>query len=188
MDLAAVRGTSPWRHTQAFLDLQHLVHYDASLHAFFILRNGRMVPCGWIVELVLFLNGTPFTSEEEISAPATSPEMAKPVPTTDAEPEPAMIRAPATRTEPRIIPEPEPDVTSDQVCEPATSLVPVEFEGMTWSPTPSTSAEEKALIDWESVCIQPVPFSRTEPITSSSPELSEFEILPCLPLPPPLPV
>ncbi len=44
---------------------------------------------------------------------------------------------------------------SDQVRELATSPVPVgllvEYEGMSWSTTPSTTAEESALIVWKSV-------------------------------------
>lgn len=55
----------------------------------------------------------------------------------------------ASWTEQRIIPDTEPDGSSDQVCKLATSPVPVdllvESEGMLWSLTPSTVAGESPL-------------------------------------------
>ncbi|ROI15817.1 hypothetical protein DPX16_21324 [Anabarilius grahami] len=78
---------------------------------------------------------------------------------------------------------------SDQVHELATSPVPlgllVEFEGMSWSPTPLTAADEMP-IDFESECILPISVSCTEPVSVISTEIVEFEFLPCLLLTPPL--
>lgn len=123
------RGT----HTQAFLYLQHLVHYDdICQHVYF--RAGlnektrtylpRDEPLGSFeyVEWELLHHGSPFTickskEESRLPASATCPTTAKPVPTTDAEMDSATVKVPASWTEQRIIPEPEPDGSSDQVCE-----------------------------------------------------------------------
>lgn len=69
---------------------------------------------------------------------------AMPEPKADHEPEPAAVEEPEPKPESQIAPELEP-TASDQVREPATSRVPVdllvEYEGMMWSPTPSTAAD-----------------------------------------------
>lgn len=66
-----------------------------------------------------------------------------PEPTTD-EPK----QEPEATQEPQISPEP-----------PWINNLPgllVDCEGMLWSPTPSTMADDEALIDWESECFLPV--------------------------------
>lgn len=105
---------------------------------------------GW----VLVHNGlpllpcSPFTimeSKEKNSALAavTTSVSEQPEPTTDAELEPAKITA-LTRTEPYIVP--EPDISFNQVCEPATTSVTkgllVVYEGVKCSPAPSTTADK----------------------------------------------
>lgn len=81
------------------------------------------------------------------------------------------------------------DSSSDQVCELATSPVPVDllvkFEGMSWSLTPSTMAGESLHINLESECILPVSVSCTEPLPAHSTDILECEFPPCLPLPSP---
>ncbi len=68
-------------------------------------------------------------------------------------------------------PEPKP-TTSDQVCELATLLVPVgllvKHEGLSWSPNPSTTADDGALIDWNSECFLPVSFPCTKSVSHST--------------------
>ncbi|XP_048041417.1 uncharacterized protein LOC125265325 [Megalobrama amblycephala] len=95
------------------------------------------------VDWVLLRNGCPFTiceKEDDDSAPSTTTS-----PVTD-QPEPTL------KPEANVVPECEPEESSVEVCEPATTSVPkgilVEFEGMKWSPSPSTAAEEDSLIDW----------------------------------------
>jgi len=93
--------------------------------------------------------------------------------------------------EPSIVLKPEPEETFDQVRELATSPVPlgllVKSEGLKWSPNTSTAADGD-LIDFESDCIQPVLFPCIVPISPACNDLLEIVFLPCLPLPPPLPV
>lgn len=128
---------------------------------------------------------------KRLPAAATTTAMDEP----ESESEPTTISAPVREeTVPRIILEPEPEDTSDQVCELATSSVPegilMEFEGTKWSPIPSTVAEEDLLIllmDWEWVypaCL--VTLHWTCHITQH--ELLESVFPPCLPIPPPLSV
>lgn len=121
-------------------------------------------------------------------ATATTPATDKPEPTTDVqESKPAAIPVPERMPEREIVLEPEPEETSDKVCEPASSSVPegILVEGMEWSPTLSTAAEEELLIDFASECATPVSLC-TEPMLSPSTMLSMSVFSPCLPLPPPL--
>lgn len=73
-------------------------------------------------------------------ATATNPEMPEPT----ADHESAAVEEPEPKPEPQIAPELESTVP-DQSREPATSRVPVdllmEYEGMMWSPIPSTAAD-----------------------------------------------
>ncbi|ROL27920.1 hypothetical protein DPX16_11050 [Anabarilius grahami] len=96
----------------------------------------------------------------------------------DGEPKPASMYEPDKRTEPTIAPEPEPHSESDQVCEPATSSVPVgllvEYEGMEESPAHTPIVETPSLV---SPLVLP---------SSKSPVFPR--IPPSLPLPPPLPI
>lgn len=124
------------------------------------------------MEWVLLHNGSPFTiceSEEEVRAPATTtnPMTATPEPTANHGPEAVTIRGPRATDRPETKP-----TTSDQVCEPATSLVPVgllvKHEGMLSSPTPSTMADDGALIDWKSEYFLPVSFPCTKSVSPST--------------------
>lgn len=112
---------------------------------------------------VLLHNSSPFTicKREEFNPPAmhtapaasaaTFPANVKPEPTTDKEPEPTTMSAPELMPEPNIVPEPEPSENSDQVRELATSSLPLEvlmeYEGMKWSPVPSTKVPSAPLIN-----------------------------------------
>lgn len=62
----------------------------------------------------------------------------KPEPTTDTEPELAMMPVPLSMPEPTTVPEPKPENLSDQVCEPASLFIAVvmlvEYEGVEPSP------------------------------------------------------
>lgn len=62
---------------------------------------------------------------------------------------------PELKSEANVVTECKPEESSDEVCEPATTSVPegilVEFEGMKWSPSPSTVAEGNSLIYWVTV-------------------------------------
>ncbi|KAL0181961.1 hypothetical protein M9458_021336, partial [Cirrhinus mrigala] len=85
-----------------------------------------------------------------IQSPASSlphPMEHLPEPTADKEPEPAMMLVPETTPEPIIAPEPEHNGNSDQVCEPATSSVPVgvlvQLERMEWGPADIPVAESE---------------------------------------------
>ncbi len=185
-------------HTRDFLDLACLKHFpDRSLGIFYITslseRCKARLPANGpeenFVEWVLERNGLYFSicpTEEVISSPTHEPETSQPSsrctellpePTADGEPEPAA-------TEPIIATEPEPQASSDQVREPATSSVPegvlVVIEGLEGSPahTPATEGElqlvsgnhieelmdifERDLIDW---------FGEVLPSAPVSPEL-----------------
>lgn len=95
---------------------------------------------------------------------------------------------------PYIAPEPEP---SDQVHELATSSVNegilVEYEGMEWSPVPSTNADISVLNSAPLILFEmstmPVSLPCTEPVLSPNTVLlMSLMFLLCLQLSPPLPV
>lgn len=90
---------------------------------------------------------TPAVHNAPVASTATRPTDVKPEPTADTEPKPTTMSAPEVIPELKIIPETEPDNKSDQV--PATVSLPVdilvEYEGMEWSPVPSTVADVSAL-------------------------------------------
>lgn len=121
-------------------------------------------------------------------ATATTPATDMPEPTAVLESKSATIPAPDRMPEREIVLEPKPEETSDQVCELATSSVPegILVEGMEWSPTLSTAAEEELLIDFECEFATPVS-PCTEPVLSPSSTMLLMSVFsPCLPLPPPL--
>ncbi|KAI2649134.1 Cell surface glycoprotein [Labeo rohita] len=106
-------------HTKDFLDLAHLTHYlDSCLCMFYYV--------GLNTATKVMLSGH---AEEDIASTTPEPQTSQPSSCCREQlPEPT-----------NIAPEPEPQESSDQVCEPATSLVPedilVEIEGLKGSPT-----------------------------------------------------
>ncbi len=115
---------------------------------------------------VLLHNSSHFTiceSEQEVCTPATTtnPMTAIPEPTADNRPEPWY------ETQSHRSPESKP-TTSDQVCELATFGLLVKHEGLSWSPNPSTTADDGALIDWNSEGFLPVSFPCTKSVSHST--------------------
>ncbi len=213
-------------HTRDFIDLECLTHFlDRSLCIFYITSlserckaclpaNGPREDFASFVEWVRENNGSTLTvcpSEEDISIPTSEPETSQPSsrctellpePTADGEPEPDV-------TEPIIPTEPEPQTSSDQVREPATSSVLegvlVVFEGLEGSAahTPATEGElhlvsgsykeelldifKMDLIDWFREVLTCAPESPASPLVPSSPESPASPLVPSSSCPPVFP-
>ncbi|XP_058625419.1 uncharacterized protein LOC131536483 [Onychostoma macrolepis] len=190
-------GRSLEDHTRDFLDLACLTHFpDCSLCVFYISSlserckarlpaNGPKEDFAACVEWVLENNGLFFSiclSEEDISSPTPEPETSQP--------------------SPRYT-EPEPQISSDQVREPATSSVLngvlVVYESLEGSPahTPTTEGELHLvsrsyqeehmdiflmdLIDWFGEVLTCAPESPASPLVLSSPESPGSPLVPSSP-------
>lgn len=143
--------------TRDFLDLPCLTHFLD--HWSWPLRVIRQI-CRVGAKITLFTicltnedNASP-TTDPEPSQPSAMPAAEQPEPTAALETEPAIKTEPKLSPEATFFPEPEPNVESVQVCEPASlSFVEgllVEFIGMAWSPAtlPSLKVHKQSWVTW----------------------------------------